>query len=61
MEDLKDKYPELEDHLNLISIENVESASNAMEGEDDALTKEIVRLIAPSHDCSTTRSATCTI
>ena len=61
MEDLKDKYPELEDHLNLVSIENAESASNAMEGEDDALTKEIVCLVVLHYECSTIQNATCTI
>lgn len=42
MEDLKKNYPELEDHLNLISIENAENKKDGMELEDDAGPTEIV-------------------
>ena len=60
VEDLKKNYPELEDHLNLISIENAENKKDGMETEADSAPTEIVRALPRAHWPSTIPSATCT-
>ena len=60
VEDLKKNYPELEDHLNLISIENAENKKDGMETEGDSAPTEIVHALSRAHWPSTTPSVACT-